>query len=72
MLRTVRPDDLVSKTIKQADCSSINVVKIIFTDGTSLELWAESAVNTSFGSAPGIFVDDPSIKSAKLQDDRVL
>lgn len=32
---------IVGKTIKSIDSTSINCVKIMFTDGTTYEIWAE-------------------------------
>lgn len=56
-MRTVEKKDLVGKTIVAFDHSSVNLLKLMFSDGTTLELWAEQAVTTSAGSIPGIFVD---------------
>lgn len=53
--------DLLGKTIYTIDTKSTNVLRLNFTDGTSLELWAEMAVYTPCGSIPGIFVEDPTI-----------
>ena len=55
--RKIEDQDLVGKTIKSIDTTAVNVLKLVFTDDTSLELWAEDAVNTPYGSIPGIFVD---------------
>ena len=57
-MRQLEDKDMVGKTIKSIDNKSVNVVKIEFTDGTKLELWAEAAVYTSGGSIPGIFAED--------------
>lgn len=57
-MREVRDTDLVGKTIKSVDAGAVNVLKITFTDDTTIELWAESAVYTRAGSIPGIFVSD--------------
>jgi len=59
MLRRINENDLIGKTIKSVDAGAVNVLKIVFTDGATLQLWAEDAVNTSAGSIPGIFVDEP-------------
>lgn len=58
-MRTLEDKDLVGKTIKSINNSSVNVVKLEFTDGTKLELWAEGAVYTPMGVIPGIFAEDP-------------
>lgn len=58
MMRRVEPTDVVGKTIESIENSSINVLRLKFTDGTSVELWAEDAVYTPAGNIPGIFVDD--------------
>lgn len=58
MLRKPIDADLNGKTIKSFDATSANVLKLAFTDGTTLELWAEDAVSTQYGNIPGIFVED--------------
>lgn len=57
-MREVKETDLVGKTIQSIDNQSVNVLKLTFTDGSKLELWAEDAVHTQFGNIPGIFCDD--------------
>lgn len=57
-MREVKETDLVGKTIKSIDNKSVNVLKLEFTDGTKLELWAEQAISTQFGDIPGIFAED--------------
>jgi len=57
-MRKIKDTDLVGKTVQSIDAKSVNVLKITFTDNTTLELWAEDAVRTSAGSIPGIFVDE--------------
>jgi len=57
-MREVKESDLVGKTIQSIDNSSVNVLKLTFTDGTKLELWAEDAVHTQFGNIPGIFAEE--------------
>jgi hypothetical protein len=59
MIRNVENNDLVGKTIVSIDASATNVLKLNFSDGTSIELVAEIAVSTPFGQIPGIFVDKP-------------
>lgn len=61
-MREIRDTDLVGKTIKSINTSAVNVLRITFTDDTTLELWAEQAVNTNAGSIPGIFVGEPTPK----------
>ncbi len=58
MMRKIQDSDVVGKTVKSVENSSVNVLRLTFTDGTSVELWAEDAVYTPMGSIPGIFVDD--------------
>lgn len=60
MLRKLQENDLVGKTIQSAVTTSVNVVKLTFTDGTRAELWAEDAVYTPFGNIPGILIEDPN------------
>lgn len=62
--RKVEARDFEGKTIAPGgvDSSCVNVVKLTFTDGTKLDLWAENAVYTTVGYIPGIFVDDPNLK----------
>jgi len=57
-MRNLEDKDLIGKTIKSYDNKSVNVLKLEFTDGTKLELWAEDAVYTPMGNIPGIFVED--------------
>ena len=57
-MRNIEEKDLVGKTIKSIDASSVNVLKLTFTDDTKLELWAEQAVHTTCGDIPGIFAED--------------
>lgn len=57
-MREVKETDLVGKTIQSIDNTSVNVLKLTFTDGSKLELWAEQAVSTQFGDIPGIFAED--------------
>lgn len=57
-MRDIKENDLVGKTIQSIDHTSVNVLKLTFTDGTKLELWAEQAVSTNFGDIPGIFAED--------------
>ena len=57
-MREIKESDLVGKTIDRIDHTSVNVLKLTFTDGTKLELWAEDAVHTQFGNIPGIFAED--------------
>ena len=57
-MREVKDTDLVGKTIESIDNTSVNVLKLTFTDGSKLELWAEQAVSTQFGDIPGIFAED--------------
>jgi len=57
-MRAIKDTDLVGKSIKAIDNSSVNTLVLIFTDDSTLEIWAEEAVITSAGSIPGIFVND--------------
>jgi hypothetical protein len=59
-MREIKDSDLIGKTIKGIDHSSVNVLLLVFSDDSTLELWAEEAVSTQFGSIPGIFVEDKS------------
>lgn len=58
MMRKLESIDVVGKTIESIENDSVNVLRLKFTDGTSVELWAEDAVYTPMGNIPGIFVDD--------------
>ena len=57
-MREIKDTDLVGKTIKAIDRSAVNVLKFTFTDETSLELWAEDAISTQYGTIPGLFVGE--------------
>ncbi len=63
MMREIKETDLVGKTIQSINNDCVNVLKLTFTDGTELELWAETAVRTFAGEIPGIYVDVPKPKS---------
>lgn len=56
-MRKIEDKDLVNKTIKSIDVSSVNVLTLNFTDDTSVELVAEPEVYTQYGIIPGIFID---------------
>lgn len=56
--RKLERKDLIGKTVRSFNNDSVNVLKLEFTDGSKLELWAEDAVSTVAGFIPGIFVDD--------------
>jgi hypothetical protein len=62
--RKLRDADVKNKTLKGVENNAANTVILYFTDGTSLELWAENEIVTQFGSIPGIFVDDVTVKCA--------
>lgn len=57
-MRALVASDLEGKTITSVDTTAVNVIKIMFTDGTSLDIWAEDAVYTPFGNIPGFSVED--------------
>lgn len=57
-MRKIVDADLVGKTVKSIDNNAVNVLKLSFTDGTHLELWAEDAVYTPAGNIAGIFAED--------------
>ncbi len=57
-MRKIQDSDVVGKTIKSVENDSVNVLRLTFTDGTTVELWAEDAVYTPMGNIPGIFVED--------------
>jgi hypothetical protein len=60
MLREIKETDLIGKTIKSIDTSSVNVLKLTFTDDTTAVLWVENVITTSFGNIPGILIEDMS------------
>lgn len=53
-MRKLTKDDLLGKTIESVDVESVNVLKLTFTDGTSLELWVEAVGYGLYG----ILVDE--------------
>lgn len=68
-MRQINDTDLVGKTIKSIDTSSVNVLKITFSDDQVIELWAEHAVETNMGWIPGIFIEDnpdPNIETIRF------
>jgi hypothetical protein len=60
MLRNIEESDLVGKTIKSIDNTSVNVLKLTFTDDSTAVLWVEDVITTSFGNIPGILIEDMS------------
>jgi hypothetical protein len=58
MLRKINRTDCVGKTIESINNDCVNVLTLIFTDKSTLELCAEDAVCVSAGTIPGIFVED--------------
>jgi hypothetical protein len=62
-MRKIQDNDIVGKTVQSIDNQSVNVLRLTFTDGTSVELWAEDAVYTPMGNIPGIFVDESASKT---------
>lgn len=58
MLRKIMDSDLVGRTIQSVQNDSVNVVRLIFTDGSVAELWAEDIVFTANGNIPGILLED--------------
>lgn len=58
--RKIRNADFVGKVVAKVDSSAHNVTRFEFTDGTTLELWAES-FHSLAGGIPGIFVDDDTV-----------
>lgn len=57
-MRKIKESDLLGKTIQSIENTAVNVLRLHFTDGTSLELCAEQSVVTPAGSIPGIFVEE--------------
>jgi hypothetical protein len=60
MLREIKETDLIGKTIKSIDNTSVNVLKLTFTDDTTAVLWVEDVITTSFGNIPGLLIEDNS------------
>lgn len=60
MLRKLEDSDIVGKTVASIYQTSVNVVKLTFTDGTTLELWGELVPIGSRDHVGGIFVEDHS------------
>lgn len=56
--RKVLESDLVGKTISSINSDSVNVLYLNFTDGSKLELWADTAIPFAVGDIPGIFVEE--------------
>jgi len=57
-MRDIKETDLVGKTIKSIDSRAVNALILTFTDDTTLQLTAEQAITTGYGSIPGIFVEE--------------
>ncbi len=58
--RKVKAEDFVGKTVLAVNPDAVNVVSFTFTDGTSVELWAETGPD----GIPVIEVD-PKAKKGK-------
>ncbi len=58
MLRDIQESDLVGKTIKSIDNTSVNVLKLTFADDTVAELWVEEVISTNYGNIAGILIED--------------
>jgi hypothetical protein len=68
-MRKVKEEELVGKTIKSIENKSINVLELTFTDGSVVKLCAENAIYTSFGSIPGILVEDDPVDTSETPTD---
>ena len=55
-MRKAAPEDFIGKTIKHANCECDNVVHLIFTDDTTLDVWAEDIFVGGLDSLPLIQV----------------
>jgi hypothetical protein len=58
MLRNIKDSDLIGKTIKSIDNTSVNVLKLTFTDDSTAVLWVEDIVLTPWGNVAGILIED--------------
>jgi len=56
-MRKLRAQDLVGKTIVDADCENLNCMTLSFDDETELQIWCEPGVSTAAGDIWGFFVD---------------
>lgn len=65
--RKAKKSDFFGKTIVSINANACNVLRLDFSDGSEVELWAEDAVHTVAGSIPGIFVDDVSLDKKKAR-----
>lgn len=57
-MRKIEENDLAGKTIKSVDTRCANVTKLVFDDGTFLQLWVEPVIGTSYGPIYGICIAD--------------
>lgn len=57
-MRNIEDKDLVGKTIKSIDATSVNSLVLFFEDDTSLCLTADVALLTQYGNIPGLFVSE--------------
>lgn len=63
MLRSAEPKDFVGKTVSRIENVAFNTLKLHFSDGTSVELWAETNALCGGLNLPGIFVfDEKNVK----------
>jgi hypothetical protein len=58
MLREIKESDLIGKTIKSIDNTSVNVLKLTFTDDSTAVLWVEDIVLTPWGNVAGLLIED--------------
>jgi hypothetical protein len=70
MLREVKEEDFVGKTITSVNIGCVNVIHFTFSDGTNLSLWAEDVITTSAGNIPGFLVSDESEESEESEESK--
>ncbi|KKM65526.1 hypothetical protein LCGC14_1490450 [marine sediment metagenome] len=58
-MRQLEEKDLKDKTIVSADCVNVNRTELTFSDGTTLSIWAEPAIQVpGTGTISGFFVKE--------------
>ena len=56
-MRKLKAEDLIGKTITEADCDNLNAITLSFDDETELVIWCEPGVSTPAGDIWGFFVE---------------
>lgn len=70
-MREIQISDLEGKTISKVEKGSINNMKLVFSDGTSLSIWTEPLLFTAYGNICGFVIEEEcdSVKETETNND---